>query len=292
MRILSHMINDCRMPDRQVGLRVGLSGGAVRSRIERMEREGVIRGYVLKVEPPALGRGVFYIAVSGRDEEAITEQVRLVGDPFLVAPCVGGITVCGIAVDGDVRAKIRLARELMRDVRLLTIFEAETAEQRSRLTRTDLAIMREMASDPRMSAEAAAAATGFSSRTVARSVDRLRQDNSVQFTAVYDPKKVEPYIPHVILVGVGGGLEKVASDLEDSLGERFLQNPILTPNQIVLFLYSTDIYTLDELTQTVRDADGVETADLFIPKSIRFEQDWAGPAIRDAIGSATLRIAR
>ncbi|MDD9809586.1 MAG: AsnC family transcriptional regulator [Thaumarchaeota archaeon S15] len=292
MGVLSCLLNDCRMADRQVGLRVGLSGGAVRSRVERMERGGLVTRYVLKVEPPALGRGVFFAAVSGRDTEAIIAQVRLVGEPFVVVPCVGGITVCGIAVAGDVQEKIRLARELLRDMRLLTIFEAEAPSRRSRLTRTDLTIMSALMGDPLATAEAVAGSVGISPKTVTRSIEKLRGDRSVQFTAVYNPMACAPYIPHVILAGVSGEPAEAAVRLRESLGSRFMQEPILTPNQIVLFLRSESIYGLDDLTHAVRDTGGVVSADLFIPKRILLPQEWTEAALREAIGSPTLHIAR
>ena len=292
MGVLACLLNDCRMADRQVGLRVGLSGGAVRSRVERMERGGLVTRYVLKVEPPALGRGVFFAAVSGRDTEAIIAQVRLVGEPFVVVPCVGGITVCGIAVAGDVQEKIRLARELLRDMRLLTIFEAEAPSRRSRLTRTDLTIMSALMGDPLATAEAVAGSVGISPKTVTRSIEKLRGDRSVQFTAVYNPMACAPYIPHVILAGVSGEPAEAAVRLRESLGSRFMQEPILTPNQIVLFLRSESIYGLDDLTHAVRDTGGVVSADLFIPKRILLPQEWTEAALREAIGSPTLHIAR
>ncbi len=290
IKIVTCLLNDCRMPDRQVGLRVGLSGGVVKSRIQKLESAGVIRDYVLKIEPPALGRGVFFVAVSGRNANLIIEQIRLVGDPFVVAPCVGGITVCGIAVTGDVQEKIRLARELMRDVRLLSIFEASPPAQRSQITRTDLAIIRGLMADPRMPAEVLATTAGFSTKTIARSIEKLRQNNAAQFTITYDPARMHPHIPHVILAGLDDDREETIAALTGALGDRFIQNPIPTPNQVVLFLSSKSIYGMDEITQTVRDTKGVVSADLFIPKSIMLPQDWTGAAIKEAAESSAYHI--
>ena len=36
MKILSNLLNNCRESDRQIGQKIGLSGVAVRSRIENM----------------------------------------------------------------------------------------------------------------------------------------------------------------------------------------------------------------------------------------------------------------
>lgn len=290
IKIITCLLNDARMSDRQIGLRVGLSGGVIRTRIQKLEQAGIILQYVFKVEPPALGYGVFFVAVSGRNAHIITEQVKLVGEPFVVAPCVGGITVCGIAVKGNVQEKIRLARELMRDVRLLSIFEANAPEQRAQITRTDLAIMKELMLNPKMPVEDLATATGFSSKTIARAIEKLRQNNFVQFTITYEPKKMHPYIPHVILAGLDDEPKDTIHTLDKTLGEKYMQNPIPTSNQIVLFLYSKSIFGLDKMTQTVRDSKGIVSADLFIPKSIMYPQNWTSSAINKAIKSPTYHI--
>ena len=60
---------------------------------------------------------------------------------IFVVPCVGGITVCGIAVKENLEQKVELASKLMKDVRVLSIFEAESQGFSSNLTKTDLEIL-------------------------------------------------------------------------------------------------------------------------------------------------------
>src|SRR5689334_8692947 len=52
IHILSHLLNNCRMPDRQIGNSVGISGGAVKSRIQKMLDRKIIEEFALKIEPP------------------------------------------------------------------------------------------------------------------------------------------------------------------------------------------------------------------------------------------------
>ena len=59
-----------------------------------------------------------------------------------MVPCVGGITVCGIVVKENLEQKIELAKKLMKDVRVLSIFEAENSVFNSNLTKTDLEILK------------------------------------------------------------------------------------------------------------------------------------------------------
>ena len=51
MNILNRLLNNCRKSDRQIGIEIGISGGAVQARIKKMEKRGIIEGFFIKVEP-------------------------------------------------------------------------------------------------------------------------------------------------------------------------------------------------------------------------------------------------
>lgn len=286
MRILGRVLNNCRESNRQMGRALGVSGGAVGARISRMVESGAIERFSLQVEPPVLGRGAFYIVVAGRDYDEIAGQVRLVGEPFLIVPCVGGVTVCGIvAADDEVRRGIELARSLMRDVRVLSMFEAGDAPGGGGgggMTGTDLAVMGGLAGDPRRGAGELAGELGLSARTVARSIKRLQGNGAVRFSAVYDPTRIAGYIPHVVLAWADGGAGRLLGRLNARFGASYLQTPFVAKSHIVLFMYSRDIFELDNLTEAVRGTEGVESTDLFIPKRITFPDGW----MREIVGSA------
>ncbi len=110
MKILNLLLDNCRESDRQIGKKIGITGSAVKSRIQKMEKNGVIEKYTLKIEPPILGYNLFYFVVTGQNQEDILEQAKLIGEPYVVVPCVGGITVCGIVVKENIEQKIELAK--------------------------------------------------------------------------------------------------------------------------------------------------------------------------------------
>ncbi len=290
MQILSRLLNNCRESDRQIGKNIGISGGAVKSRIRKMLKNRIIEYFALKIEPPVLGYGVLYIVVTGEDLEEILQQVKLIGEPFFVVPCVGGITVCSIVVKENVQQKIELVKNLMKDVKVLTIFEAENPGVNSNLTKTDLLIINELLKDPRQKIEGVAKSTNLSTKTVTRSIVKLQNDDAIQFTLIYNPAKIKGYIPHAILTWVNGDLKKTVEILKKEFSEHFMQNPFVAKNQIVLFMYSDNIFKLDELTQNVRKIPGINSADLFIPKKILFPQEWIKNTILEADKSPTLHL--
>ncbi|HEV2192669.1 MAG TPA: AsnC family transcriptional regulator [Nitrosopumilaceae archaeon] len=290
IHILSYLLNNCRIPDRQIGNNVGISGGAVKSRIQKMLDRKIIEEFALKIEPPVLGYSVLYFVVTGTDLQYILDQVKLIGEPFFVVPCVGGVAVCSIVVKGDPNQKMELAKKILQGVRVLAIFEAKNPGIRSDLTKTDLEIIEILLKDPRLKIEDIAKLADLSTKTVTRSLDKLQNDEAIQFTLLYNPKEMIGYIPFAILVGVEGNVKKALQNLEKEFGKTFLQKPFVNMNQIVLFFYSDNIFKLDELTQLVQKIEGVHSVDLFIPKKISFPQKWIVDSIKEVKTSKRLHL--
>lgn len=291
IKILSRLLNNCRESDRQIGKELGISGSSVRARIQKMQKANIIENFTIKVDPPLLGFGVVYIVVSGQNVKEILDQMNLVGTPFFVVPCVGGITVCGIVVREKLKEKIEIAKNLMRDIRILSIFEAESPNLNSNLTKTDLEILDQLLKDPRQKIEIISKKAKLSTKTITRCIEKLNEIESVQFTVVYDPTKIKGFISHAILVWIDGNLKRTLKFLEKNFSESFLQIPFIAKNQIVLFLYSKDIYSMDDLTQKIRSMEDVKSADLFIPKKIIFLHDWLRSAIKESKISPKLHLA-
>lgn len=290
LEIMHCLLDNCRESDRQIGTKIGISGAAVKSRVEKMIKNHTIENFVLKIEPPVLGHNLIYIVTTGQDIDEILKQVGLIGEPFLVVPCVGGITVCGIVVKENVPQKIELAKNLMKNARLVSIFEAENPGIRSDITKTDIDIISHLIKDPRIKIEDLAKKTKLSTKTIARTLKKLQNDEAIQFTLVYDPVKLDQYIPFAVLVWVEKNLNETVKLLKKEFSESFLEKPFLAKNQVVLFCYSNNIFELDTITQKIRNVKGVSSADLFIPKEIRFPQKWITDAIKAAKSSDRLHL--
>lgn len=284
MVILSRLLDNCRESDRSIGKKIGISGGAVKARICKMQDVRIIQEFITKVEPPLLGFGVLYMVVTGEDTDEILRQAKLIGKPYFVVPCIGGITVCAIVVsrEGSMQQKIDLAQSLMRDVRVLSIFEAESLGPDASLTKTDLEVLEALADDPRQRTDAIVQRTGLSAKTVARCRDKLHASPGVQFTLLYDPQKINEYIPHVVLAWVNGSTKDAVIQLNKKFSKFYLQAPFVAKNQVVLFMYSKTIFEMDEVTQAVRKTRCIKATDLFIPKKIAMYNEW----LRDVIDAS------
>ena len=290
MKILKKLLNNCRESNRQIGIELGISGGAVRARIQKMEKNKVIEKFFIKVEPPVLGNGVLYFVVTGENMDEVLEQISLVGEPFLVVPCIGGVTVCSIVIKENLDQKIELAKKLMKDVRVLSIFEAENPGFNSSFTKTDFEILEELIKDPRQKIEKIAKNTNMSTKTITRCIDKFQKNDGIQFTLIYNPKRIENFIPHAILTWIDRNLKETLEVMDNVFSKSYLQIPFIAKNQIVLLMYSENVFKMDELTQKVRTIKNVKSADLFIPKKIMFYNKWLEKAITDSKKSSKLHI--
>ena len=268
--ILHSLLDNCRESDRQIGNNIGISGAAVNSRISKMIKNKTIEDYTIKIEPSVFGYNLLYIVVTGQDTDEILRDIELVGEPFLIVPVIGGITVCGIVVKENVQQNPGI---------------------RSDLTRTDVDIITELLKNPRSKIDELAKNTKLSTKTIGRSLQKIQNDEAIQFTLIFDPKKFGPYIPFVVMTWINGNFNETLKLLKKEFEKSFLMKPFLSKNQIVLFLYSNNIFELDSVTQNIRKVKGVGSADLFIPKKIIFQQKWVNSAIKDAKTSQRLHLA-
>jgi Lrp/AsnC family transcriptional regulator, leucine-responsive regulatory protein len=103
--LLSELQRDARLSLAELGRRVGLSAPAVAERLQRLERDGVIRGYRAEIDPAAVGYGIsaiirvrpapmqlHKIADLARGTPEVVECHRITGeDCYLIKAHVGSM---------------------------------------------------------------------------------------------------------------------------------------------------------------------------------------------------------
>ena len=290
LQILSNLLNNCRQSDRQIGMKLGMSGGAVRARINKMTKKGVIENYSLRVEPAVFGYDAIYIVTSGQEIDEISDQINLIGESFLIVPCIGGITVCGIVVRENIDKKIELVKNLLRDARTISIIYAKNFAIKSNITKTDLDIIESLMKDPRAKIDKIATTTNLSTKTITRELEKLQDEKVIQFTVIYDPQKIDGHIPYVLLISVEEKLKSTLKQLHNKFSKIFMQEPIPSVNQIVLFMHSDDIFKLDNVIQEICTIENVQNVDMFVPKLVKYPQKWITDIIQNAKKSTTLHL--
>ena len=185
-----------------------------------MKRAGIIQNFTMKVEPPALGYGIIYLVVPSDDESDIVKKLKLVGEPFFVVPCLGDITACGIVVEKDVEQKTELVKNLISNARIILTLDPKESEFRADLTKTDFKILEQLLKNPKEKIDSIAKSTSLSTKTVTRTIEKFETNPAIQFTIIYDPRKLEKFIAFALLAIVQNGTRKVLKEIEARSEER------------------------------------------------------------------------
>ncbi len=290
MKILAILTIDCRTPDRQIGKKVGLSGVAVKSRITKMIKSGVIQNFTVKVEPPSLGYGVIYMIIPSDNESGIIKKLKLVGEPFFVVPCLGDITACAIVVEKDLEQKIELVKNLISNARIVLTMDAKDSEFRADLTKTDFKILEQLLKNPKEKIDSISKSTKLSTKTVTRAIEKFEANPAIQFTIIYDPRKLEKFIAFALLAMVQNNIKKIKKVIETNFGDYFWQVPFTAKELLVLFMYSDNIYNADTIHHKIKNIDEIVFTEIFFPKKITMPTNWISNSIKNAAKSEKLHV--
>jgi Lrp/AsnC family transcriptional regulator, leucine-responsive regulatory protein len=125
LRIINLLLKDARTPTAQIAEQIGLSRPAVADRLDKLERQGVIRGTTAVIDPTAIGRGVTaFVAARGAhlsgsawkkfrelmDREEVLEVHTVAGDDcFLLKVRAASIGALNTLVQQLTEAPLSLA---------------------------------------------------------------------------------------------------------------------------------------------------------------------------------------
>jgi DNA-binding Lrp family transcriptional regulator len=255
-----------------------------------MVRSGVIQNFTMKVEPPALGYGIIYLVVPSDDEVGIVKKLKLVGEPFFVVPCLGDITACGIVVEKDVEQKTELVKNLIPNARIVLTLDPTESEFRADLTKTDFKILEQLLKNPREKIDSISKSTVLSTKTITRTIEKFEKNPAIQFTIIYDPRKLEKFVAFAVLAMVQNDIKKIKKDIENEFGDHFWQVPFTAKELLVLFMYSDNIYNADAMRHKIKEINGVAFTEVFFPKKITMPTDWIINSIKNASRSERLHV--
>ena len=289
-KILKCLIENCRDSDRFIGSRIGLTGPAVKRRIEKMRQTGTISYFTLNIEPSILGYFKIYVIIKGKNRKEIHKQVSLIGEPFLIIPCIGNVTIYGIVANEDISEKIEILQRLMTDSQIITVYKTENPKSNFSLTKTDLEIISILLEDPRAKIEKISEKTNLSTKTIARELEKFHANFEIQFTCVCNPRKMDGYLPYSVAMDIDGNQNKVLKKLEKEYSEHFLNIPFVSKNQIVLFMYNKNIFEIDEIVNKIQEMSNIKDVDLFMPKHFELPLKWVHKGIDNLRQSPKLHL--
>ena len=122
----------------------------------------------------------------------------------------------------------------------------------------------------------------LSTKTVTRTIEKFEKNPAIQFTIIYDPRKLEKFVAFAVLAMVQSDVKKIKTEIETSFGDYFWQVPFTAKELLVLFMYSDNIYNADVMRHKIKEIDGIIFTEVFFPKKITMPTNWISNSIKNA----------
>lgn len=185
---------------RSIAARLGADDVTVNYRYKKLRESGALSGWRLAINPTLFGCKSLDVTVDVQPELAKPDMVRKLS---LVNEVVGiqdfyGRGLKAIVMYRSDEARSRVLELISRITNAETMTQVRWALPQSRterLTATDVAIIRALSNDARMSLVQVARALGLSTRTVRNRLEKLRRESTIHALPTLDTGGIPGLIP-------------------------------------------------------------------------------------------------
>jgi DNA-binding Lrp family transcriptional regulator len=220
---------------------------------------GVIQKFLVIISPSVLGykKECLIVVRNRRQKKNVLNSLKLLGDVVLEVQSLGGISAFRLLITNDSEDKIRFLAEAIKPAVVETMFMSGPPKSTTHLSKSDLAIVRCLVTDPRIESSNIAHKLGISTRTVTRRLHKMQDTHAVRFGVLLDP----------------ASYQRILANIYSDLHEYFLLLPPTLPQRTITVLFLTkDVFTADMILEKIESYDGVKQAEFFLPTKIILDQ--------------------
>ena len=229
LQIIGVLARDCRTSYTDIASAVGISTNATKVRTNRMISKGVIKGFRVLLNPATFGYEKLLFLIVKNIDKAIKEQdlfkkIRHLGEVFAYATHFESASIFVLFAKDISQDKIDIVGDLLKPATIETIF-GNYRPPTMTINASDLEIMKCVMSDPRMSVKDLAQVTSLSHKTVARRLEKMRENNVLQvFTIIANLSSLRlvgyiefPALIHVMVPSYQSVVERIHYELQEYL---------------------------------------------------------------------------
>ena len=281
LQIISSLARDSRTPYRNIAAAVGITPSAAKERINKMVSNGVIQNFEVLINPVIFGYEKLCILVLKNIDKTIKEQevfkkISLLGDVFGISKHLEGDAIFVLYVRDTAQDKIGLLSDLLKPATLKAVF-ATYRPVTMKIHSSDLEIMKCLLSDSRMIAKDIAKETSLSAKTVARRLEKMRENHVLEFSIVLNVSsmRLTGYIEFAVLIYVEiSSHQNIVERINYELQEYLLHFPDwYERDAIFAVFFCANISTVDLILRRLESYDGVNKVESYIVTSLTIYQD-------------------
>jgi DNA-binding Lrp family transcriptional regulator len=208
LQIIRLLARDSRTPYKDIASAVGISSNAAKKRINKMVSNGAIERFAVHIDPVIFGYERECILTLRNIDKTIKEQkilntVNLVGDIIVYVKHLEGTAGFVLYVRAGAEDKITTLADLLKPASIETVFVSYRPIT-MRIHTSDLEIMKSLISDPRMPIDDIAKEASLSSKTVARRLEKMRENHIIEFSILTNLSSTQltGYVEFAVLINV------------------------------------------------------------------------------------------
>ena len=294
LKIVRLLARDSRTLYKNIASAVGITPGAAKKRINKMISNGVMRGFAVVINPVIFGyekECILIINNIGKtiNEQEIFKKVSLLGDVFLdFKQLEKAAALIILFVRKGAEDKIGILTDLLKPAEVESIF-GSLRPVTVRVHSSDLEIMKCLLSDPHMPVEDIAKETSLSRKTVAKRLDKMRENHVLHFSIVANlsSMNVTGYIEFGVLIRVDAAyhqnvVQRIYNEMQeyilhplDELPQYPINYSISYRREVVIASFCcANISTINLILRRLESYDGVNKVEPITVTSGRIYQDW------------------
>lgn len=286
LQIIRVLARDCRTSYTDIASAVGISTNATKVRTNRMISKGVIKGFRVLVNPTTFGyEKLLFLTVNNinkvNKEQDLFKKIRLLGEVFAYATHFESASIFVLFAKDISQDKIDIVGDLLKPATIETIF-GNYRPPTMTVNASDLEIMKCVMSDPRMSVKDLVQVTSLSRKTVARRLEKMRENNVLQFFTIIanlSSLRLVGYIEFPALIHVKepsyqSVVERIHYELQEYLillaSTRYWDQK----GFIFAVFFTSNISIVNSILRRLRSYEGVTKVESFITTNVLYNLDW------------------
>ncbi|HZA69097.1 MAG TPA: winged helix-turn-helix transcriptional regulator [Nitrososphaeraceae archaeon] len=281
LQIIRLLARDSRTPYRNIASAVGITPSAAKERINKMVSNGVIQNFIVLINPVIFGYEKLCILIVKNIDKMIKEQdifkkVSLLGDIFGISKHLEGDAILILYVRNLAQNKVGILIDLLKPVTLEALF-ATYRPVTMKILSSDLEIMKCLLSDSRMLSNDIAKKTSLSPKTVARRLEKMRENHILEFSIVQNVSsmRLTGYIEFAVLIDVKiSSHQNIVERIQYELQEYLLHLPDWYQRGVIFAVFfCANISTVNLILRRLESYDGVTKVESYVVTDLTIYQD-------------------
>ena len=282
LQIIRLLARDSRTSYRNLASIVGITPNAMKERISKMISNGIIQKFVVRINPVIFGYEKECILILRDIDKTIKEQdilnrINLLGDVFVYAKQLEGASIFVLYTRDGAQDKIGILTDLLKPAALDTIFVSHRPVTMG-IHSSDLEIMRCLLSNPRMLVEDIAKEASLSLKTVARRLEKMRENHILEFSILTNlsSMQVVGYIEFAVVINIEISChQNIIERIYNEMQEYLLIIPDSYEKEVIFAVFfCANIPTVNLILRRLESYDGVNKVEVFITTSLVYYQEW------------------